>query len=86
MADQPRSGAKLPDPAELARTMASVAERGQRLVSEFLKKQTAEGQSTDPDPLKIGQAFVDMTSKLMADPTKLVEAQMALWKDYAELW
>ncbi len=86
MAGQPRSGAKLPDPAELARTMASVAERSQRLVSEFLKKQTAEGQSADPDPLKIGQAFVDMTSKLMADPTKLVEAQMALWKDYAELW
>ena len=86
MADQPESGPKLPDPVEIAKTMASVAERSQRLVTDFLKKQSAEGNSAEFDPLKIGQAFADMTSKLMADPTKFVEAQMTLWQNYANLW
>ena len=33
----------VPDPALVTRTMAEVAERGQRIVSEFLRRQTAEG-------------------------------------------
>ena len=85
MADQPETGVKLPDPVETARSLANVAERSQKLVADFLKKQTSAGQ-TDMDPLKVGQAFLDMTSKMMADPSKVFEAQMALWQDYMRLW
>ncbi|MDH3232085.1 MAG: class I poly(R)-hydroxyalkanoic acid synthase [Alphaproteobacteria bacterium] len=85
MADQPETGVKLPDPVETARSLASVAERSQKLVADFLKKQASAGQ-TEMDPLKVGQAFLDMTSKMMADPSKVFEAQMALWQDYVRLW
>ncbi len=75
---------RLPDPAIVSRTMADVAERGQRIVSDFLKRQA--GGATDPDPLKIGHAFLEMTTRLMANPGRLVQAQLGFWHDYLTLW
>jgi polyhydroxyalkanoate synthase len=74
----------LPDPALVSRTMAEVAERGQRIVQDFLKRQVdADGK---PDPLNIGAAFLEMTTKLMANPAGLVQAQLGFWQDYLTLW
>jgi len=75
---------QLPDAALVSRTMAEVAERGQRIVQDFLKRQ-ADG-SGNPDPLNIGGAFMEMTTKLMTNPTRLVQAQMGFWQDYLTLW
>ena len=75
---------RLPDPALVSRTMADVAERGQRIVTDFLKRQA--GSATDPDPLKIGNAFLEMTTRLMANPARLVQAQIGFWHDYLTLW
>ena len=36
--------------------------------------------------LAIGAAFFEMTSRLMSDPSKLVEAQMSFWNYYLTLW
>ena len=76
---------KLPDPVEMSRAMADIAQRSQSLVAAFLKKQTMEG-SGSIDPLNVGNAFFEMTAKMMADPAKLVQAQMSLWNDYLTLW
>lgn len=86
MADKetPNPTFRLPDPALVSRTMADVAERGQRIVSDFLKRQA--GESPDPDPLKIGHAFLEMTTRLMANPARLVQAQLGFWHDYLTLW
>ncbi|MEI6160952.1 MAG: class I poly(R)-hydroxyalkanoic acid synthase [Roseococcus sp.] len=74
----------LPDPALVSRTMAEVAERGQRIVQDFLKRQSDE--TGNPDPLNIGGAFMEMTTKLMTNPARLVQAQMGFWQDYLTLW
>lgn len=74
----------LPDPALVSRTMAEVAERGQRIVQDFLKRQADE--TGNPDPLNIGTAFLEMTARLMANPARLVQAQMGFWQDYLMLW
>ena len=76
---------KLPDPAQMGRSMADIAERSQRIVGEWLKRQSQEGPSK-PDPLNIGGAFMEMTIKLMANPTHLMQAQMGFWQDYMSLW
>ena len=76
---------RLPDPAVVSRTMADVAERGQRIVSDFLKRQGNEGSAT-PDPLNIGSAFLEMTTRLMANPARLMQAQIGFWQDYITLW
>ncbi len=75
---------KLPDPAELGRSMSDIAERSQRLVTDWLARQGTKEHT--PDPLNIGGAFMEMTSKLMANPARLVQAQLGFWQDYMTLW
>jgi polyhydroxyalkanoate synthase subunit PhaC len=87
MNDQQRSDVKLPDPVELSKTMTRIADRSQRLVTEFLRRQTNGGHSVEPaDPLNLGRTFFEMTARMMADPAKLMQAQMNLWQDYLKLW
>jgi polyhydroxyalkanoate synthase len=92
MADdkQQQGDVKLPDPVELSRAMAGIAERSQKLVHEFLARQAGEDgkgmNSQSLDPLNIGSAFFDMTARLMSDPAKLMQAQLGFWQDYMKLW
>ena len=74
MADKPDRDVKLPDPVEMSRMMAHIAEQSQHLVAEFLQRQTPM-QFGNPDPLNLGQAFFDMTARMMANPAKLMQAQ-----------
>ena len=84
-ADSPEAaGFKLPDPAAVGRSMADIAERSQRIVSEWLKRQDQEEH--DADPLNIGSAFLEMTARLMANPAQLMQAQIGFWQDYMTLW
>jgi polyhydroxyalkanoate synthase subunit PhaC len=87
MADKDKTettGFKLPDPAEIGRSMADVAERSQRIVGEWLKRQ-ADAEHA-PDPLNIASAFMEMTARLIANPARLVAAQLGFWQDYMTLW
>ena len=76
--------AKPVDPAQLTRSMADIAERSQRIVGDWLNRQSVELPKIDP--LNIGQAFMEMTAQLMRDPAKLVQAQIGFWQDYMTLW
>ncbi|MBU6419890.1 MAG: class I poly(R)-hydroxyalkanoic acid synthase, partial [Proteobacteria bacterium] len=75
---------KLPDAGALSRSMADIAARSQKLVAEWMKRQAAEG--IQMDPLNISSAFMAMTTKLLANPSHLMEAQIGLWRDYMTLW
>ena len=78
---------KLPDPEVMSRTMADVAERSQRLVGDWLKRQAAgETADSSADTMSIGRAFMEMTTKLMADPAALLKAQIGFWQDTMTLW
>ena len=77
---------RLADPAEVGRSMADIAERSQRIVADWLKRQTESGEVGAVDPLNIGNAFMEMTARLMANPAKLMQAQMGFWQDYMSLW
>ncbi len=86
MNDQPDSEMKIPDGAELATSMADIAQRSQRLVTDFLARQTNAGGRGNLDPMNVGGAFMEMTARMMADPAKMMEAQWSLWQDYVSLW
>ncbi len=75
---------KMSNPAELGRSMADVAERSQRIVGDWLKRQSLLQPSADP--LNIGTAFMEMTATLMANPAGLMQAQIGFWQDYMTLW
>jgi polyhydroxyalkanoate synthase len=86
MSEKKAGKVEMPDPAELSETMARIAERSQRIVTEFLARQGENGKTESLDPLNIGSAFMEMTARMMSNPSKMVEAQMSLWADYMELW
>ena len=75
---------KMADPAVLGRTMADIAERSQRLVTDWLNRQSHD--TPEMDPMNIGHAFMEMTTQLMRDPAKMVQAQIGFWQDYMTLW
>jgi polyhydroxyalkanoate synthase len=85
MADKPDREVKLPDPVEMSKMMTHIAEQSQSLVSEFLARQSPL-RFGNPDPLNLGQAFFDMTARMIANPAKLMQAQFSLWQDYMALW
>ncbi len=75
-------------PAEAEKMQAAftnIAERSQKLLQEFAERYKAD--STQPiDPLGLTQTFMDFTAKMLADPNRLVQAQMELWQQYLKLW
>src|SRR3984885_1405165 len=75
---------KLPDPAVFGHTMSDIAERSQRIVTDWLKRLPKEEH--EADPLNIGTAFMEMTARLMTNPARLMQAQFGLWQDYMSLW
>ncbi len=87
MTDQSKQNIDV-DESQISETMADIAERSQRLVQEFLNKQAQPGNKSVgiDDPLNIGSAFLEMTTKMMTQPHKMVEANMNLWQDYMKLW
>ena len=76
----------VPDPVEMSRSMAKIAEQSQRLVRGFLDRQRKQGVLGMDDSLHIGQAFMEMTQAMMTQPAKMVEAQLSLWQSYVDLW
>lgn len=75
---------KLPDPDVLSRTMADVTERSQRIVAQWLNRQSND--TPDLDPLNIGGAFMEMSAKLAQNPHHLMQAGLGFWQDYMMLW
>ncbi len=85
MAEHQGQNTKLPNLGDFSHSLADLAQQSQTLVNDFLRQQAACGHLTVDDVSRVGAAFVDMTRKMMADPAKLVAAQMALWRNRTAL-
>src|ERR1700720_1945885 len=87
-AAEARRGEREPllDPAELSKQTAEIAAKSRQLVAEFLTRQGREEGVGMADSLGIGTAFLEMTARMMADPSRLVQPQLSLWNDYLTLW
>jgi polyhydroxyalkanoate synthase len=83
MTDKPTL--KLPDGKAVAASLSRIARTGKKLVTEYLGRQQ-KGEITPPSDGGVGQAFLELSQKMMASPGKLFEIQMAFWKDYFALW
>lgn len=72
----------------MAEEIADIAERSQRLIGDFVErtqdpKALADAQA---DAMNIGQAFMEYATQLAQNPARIMEAQTALWSQYAALW
>ncbi len=88
MNDQPGTKDPFPDTREISQTMAEIAASSQKLVADFLARQAGGGTGAPAsmDPYNVGGAFMEMTARMMADPARMIEANMSLWRDYLKLW
>jgi polyhydroxyalkanoate synthase len=75
-----------PDPVELAKVCQEVAERSSRILGEFASKQ-AEGLSAAVrDEMGIAKAFMDLYSRMAADPSMMASISASWWLDSMRLW
>ncbi|MBS0519357.1 MAG: class I poly(R)-hydroxyalkanoic acid synthase [Proteobacteria bacterium] len=81
----PPAGLSAADSEKLQAALKDIAERSQKLLKEFVDRYAAEGPQP-ADPLRLTQTFMDFTAKMLADPNKLVQAQIELWQQYMRLW
>lgn len=76
----------IPDPTEVAATFSEVAQRASKLLSDHMQRQLKKGVATPSDEMGVAKAFMDMTSKMLANPYKMAQAQMNMAWDYFSLW
>jgi polyhydroxyalkanoate synthase len=75
-----------PDAATFAKNMGEAAEKCQQILAEFLARQTGDIGNSPVDPLNVGKAFMELFTRMMGDPMRLVERQLGFWQDYLNLW
>jgi polyhydroxyalkanoate synthase len=83
------SDSKMPapmDPAVLAERFQTLATKSQAAVQGFLVDRPDVANIGIGDPAKIGQAFFELTTKLVADPRPIARAQLELWEQSVSLW
>ncbi|HNN47230.1 MAG TPA: class I poly(R)-hydroxyalkanoic acid synthase, partial [Azospira sp.] len=76
----------LPNPADVAKTYAEVAQRASRLITQFMEKKAKEGVAAPSDEMGIAKAYMDLSARLLANPYKLAQTQMNMMWDYFSLW
>lgn len=84
MATEHTAGAA--DSAAMAEKFQALAAKSQAIVQDFLSNRPDVGRMGMADPAQIGQAFAELSSKMMADPSSLMRAQMEFWQQGIELW
>ena len=87
MSDQPSPTPTTPDPQRLYEAMGRITEQSRRIMQSFVERQANEPREFDPlAPAVVSKAYQALWQQMLTDPRRLVEAQVALWQDYAKLW
>ena len=74
------------DAVALAKQLQTIASQSQTLMQSFLSQQQNWGRIGMGDTSAIGDAFVDLMSKMAADPASVARAQVDLFNDSMVVW
>src|SRR5690242_6199482 len=74
------------DPVQLADSLASAAEKSAKLMGDFASRNAGKQAAVASDELGLGKAFMELAAKMLANPARIAEGQMRLWRDYMSLW
>ena len=87
MSDQSVPTTANPDPQRLYEAMSRITEQSRRIMQAFVERQANEPREFNPlAPAVVSKAYQELWQQMLTDPRRLVEAQVALWQDYAKLW
>jgi len=79
------AGSPAYDPVALAESLATAAEKSAKVMGEFAARNAGKA-AVAGDELGLGKAFMELAAKMLANPARLAEGQMNLWRDYMSLW
>ena len=75
------------NPEQLVEIMGDIAQRSRSIVEEFVNRQAANDSGPPrADIGQMGSAFIELTTRMMSNPTEMMRAQFGLWQDYMRLW
>ncbi len=80
------SGTPAFDPVKLAESLASAADKSGKLIGEFAARNAGRQAAVASDELGLGKAFMELAANMLANPARMAEGQMRLWRDYMSLW
>ncbi len=80
-------GTRMPevDYEALAQTLSEVTTKSQELVQAFLRQEQSAHHVTVEDAAQMAQLFQQLATRLMADPGRLMQAQVSFWQDCMSL-
>ncbi len=81
----PTPSYRLGDAEAFGRNMAQVAAKSQHLLSEFSRRQGQRFGQEPFDPLNVSGAFFALLKQIAVNPGQMLNAQIALWRDYLTL-
>jgi polyhydroxyalkanoate synthase len=84
-AENAPAGSPAYDPVALAESLATAAEKSAKVMGEFAARNAGKA-AVAGDELGLGKAFMELAAKMLANPARLAEGQMNLWRDYMNLW
>lgn len=76
----------LPDLGVFARNLVEVGKKTTKLIGDYMSRKDAPKGVGVVDPLNVGTAFIDLASRLIHDPRRILDAQAKLWTAHLKLW
>ena len=87
MSDQSAPTPATADPQRLYAAMSRITEQSRHIMQAFVERQANSPREFNPlEPAVVSKAYQELWQQMLTDPGRLVEAQVALWQDYAKLW
>ena len=79
---------KMPNPLALGQAIFNLMEKSQPMMREFMERVKLKPMEPMPgaSPFNVGGSLVQLTTQMLANPQRLVDAQLGLWQDYLKLW
>ncbi|HEX3209453.1 MAG TPA: class I poly(R)-hydroxyalkanoic acid synthase [Geminicoccaceae bacterium] len=76
-----------PESEPLGQVLTEIAGNSQKLMHALAERRCASnGHHGSSDPLNLRPILLELSARLIADPARLVQAQISLWQDYLRLW
>src|SRR5438046_1436650 len=72
--------------ADLPKVCHEVAERSSKILGEFANKQAESMSAAVRDEMGIAKAYMDLYTRMAADPAVMASVTMSWWMDSMRLW
>jgi polyhydroxyalkanoate synthase len=71
---------------DLLQVLGEIADNSQRLIHGMAERRCAGNGAGSADPLNLRSTVLELTARILVDPTPILQAQLSLWQSYMKLW